>query len=130
MTKLTKNFDLKEFNCKDNSETPAELIPNLQELANNLQILRDFLGTSLHINSGYRSHAYNKKIGGAKFSQHLLGKAADISSNKFTPEQIHAAVIKLIDEGKVNFGGVGIYNSFLHVDIRKEKARWELRTKK
>ncbi len=127
MTKLTKNFDLKEFNCKDNSETPAGLIPNLQELANNLQILRDFLGTSLHINSGYRSPAYNKKIGGAKFSQHLLGKAADISSNKFTPEQIHAAVLQLVKEGKVAFKGVGIYNNFVHVDCRDKEARWDLR---
>ena len=127
MTKLTKNFDLKEFNCKDNSETPAELIPNLQELANNLQILRDFLGTSLHINSGYRSHAYNKKIGGAKFSQHLLDKAADISSNKFTPEQIHAAILQLISEGKIHNGGLGIYNSFCHYDIRDTPARWDLR---
>lgn len=127
MTKLTKNFDLKEFNCKDNSETPAELIPNLQELANNLQILRDFLGTSLHINSGYRSPAYNKKIGGAKFSQHLLGKAADISSNKFTPEQIHAAILQLISEGKIHNGGLGIYNSFCHYDIRDTPARWDLR---
>ena len=127
MTKLTKNFDLKEFNCKDGSETPAGLIPNLQELANNLQILRDFLGTSLHINSGYRSHAYNKKIGGAKFSQHLLGKAADISSNKFTPEQIHAAILQLISEGKIHNGGLGIYNSFCHYDIRDTPARWDLR---
>ena len=125
--KLTSNFDLKEFNCKDGSETPAGLIPNLQELANNLQILRDFLGTSLHINSGYRSHAYNKKIGGAKFSQHLLGKAADISSNKFTPEQIHAAILQLISEGKIHNGGLGIYNSFCHYDIRDTPARWDLR---
>ena len=127
MTKLTKNFDLKEFNCKDGSETPAGLIPNLQELANNLQILRDFLGTSLHINSGYRSHAYNKKIGGAKFSQHLLGKAADIRSDKYTPAQIHAAILQLISEGKIHNGGLGIYNSFCHYDIRDTPARWDLR---
>lgn len=127
MTKLTSNFDLKEFSCKDGSATPLEFIPNLQELANNLQILRDFLGTSLKINSGYRSPAYNKKIGGAKFSQHLLGKAADISSSKFTPEQIHAAILQLISEGKMMEGGLGIYNSWIHYDTRGTKARWDLR---
>ena len=127
MTKLTKNFDLKEFNCKDNSETPAELIPNLQELANNLQILRDFLGTSLHINSGYRSPAYNKKIGGAKFSQHLLGKAADIRSDKYTPAQIYQAISGLIAQGKMKEGGLGRYNKFTHYDIRGTKSRWDLR---
>ncbi len=127
---LTKNFNLSEFACKDGSETPAHLIPNIQKLAENLQVLRDFLGCSIHINSGYRSPAYNKKIGGATFSQHVQGKAADIRTDKYTPEQVLAAVEKLIVEGKVKFGGVGIYNSWLHVDTRETKARWDLRTKK
>lgn len=125
--KLTKNFDLKEFQCKDGSATPLELIPNLQKLAEQLQVLRDFLGVSLHINSGYRSPAYNKKIGGAKFSQHVQGKAADISCSKFTPEQIHAAILQLIKEGKMLEGGVGIYNSWVHYDTRGTAARWDLR---
>ena len=68
MTKLTNNFSLEEFACKDGSETPIELYANLQKLANNLQVLRDELGVSIHINSGYRSPSYNQKIRGAKFS--------------------------------------------------------------
>ena len=126
---LTKNFNLSEFACKDGSETPAHLIPNIQKLAENLQVLRDFLGCSIHINSGYRSPAYNKKIGGATFSQHVQGKAADIRTDKYTPEQIHAAVLKLISEGKVAFKGVGLYDSFVHIDVRDIPARWDLRTK-
>ncbi len=124
---LTTNFKLSEFNCKDGSETPEHLIPNIQELAENLQVLRDYLGVPLTINSAYRSPAYNKKIGGAKFSQHIEGKAADISCAKYTPEQVHAAILKLISEGKMHNGGLGIYNSFVHYDIRKTPARWDLR---
>ena len=127
---LTKNFNLKEFASKDGAVTPEPVIKNLQELAENLQMLRDFLGISLHINSGYRSPAHNKKVGGAKFSQHVEGKAADISSSKFTPDQIHAAILKLISEGKMKDSGLGIYDSFVHYDVRDNKARWDLRTHK
>lgn len=113
---LTINFNLKELASKDGAVTPEHVIENLKELAYNLQVLRDFLGTSLHINSGYRSPAYNKKVGGAKFSQHVEGKAADISSSKFTPDQIHAAILKLIGEGLMKQGGLGIYNSWVHYE--------------
>lgn len=60
----------------------------------------------------------------------MEGKAADIKCSKYTPEQVLAAVEKLIAEGKVNFGGVGIYNSWVHVDTRKTKARWDFRKHK
>ena len=125
--KLTNNFELKEFRCKDGSVIPDNILPNLVELAENLQVLRDYLDTPIKINSGYRSPAYNASVGGVKNSQHLLGKAADISCEKYTPAQLLAAVEKLIAEGKVKFGGVGIYNTFLHVDLRLNKARWDFR---
>ena len=124
---ITTNFKLSEFNCKDGSKIPDNLIPNIVQLAENLQVLRDYLGVPLTINSAYRSPAYNSKIGGAKFSQHLEAKAADISTSKFTPEQVHAAILKLISEGKMKQGGVGLYNSWVHYDTRGTAARWDLR---
>ncbi len=126
---LTKNFALSEFSCNDKAKTPVpdDLIPNVQELANNLQVLRDFLKTSLHINSGYRTPEYNKKVGGASQSQHLLGKAADIRSDKYTPAQIYQAISGLIAQGKMKEGGLGRYNTFTHYDIRGTKSRWDLR---
>ena len=124
---ITKNFNLSEFLCRDGSKIPDNLLPNVVELAENLQVLRDYLGVPLTINSAYRSPAYNSKIGGAKFSQHLEAKAADISTSKFTPEQVHAAILKLISEGKMKQGGVGLYNSWVHYDTRGTAARWDLR---
>ena len=41
--KLTKNFSLSEFACKDGTTVPYQYMPNVQELANNLQVLRDYL---------------------------------------------------------------------------------------
>lgn len=121
---LTTNFSLSEFNCNDGNHVPADLMPNVKALAEQLQILRDYLGESIHINSGYRTPAYNKKIGGVANSQHVLAKAADITCKSKTPKQLAAIIEKLISQGKLKFGGMGIYPGFVHVDIRKGYARW------
>ncbi len=136
--KLTNHFSLSEFNCRDGSETPQRVIingtvyyplENLKEVAENLEVLREYLGTPITVNSGFRTVTYNKKVGGAPNSQHLRGRAADIRTAKYTPAQVHAAIEKLISEGKMKQGGLGIYNSFCHYDVRGVKARWDERTK-
>ena len=73
---LSKNFKVKEFRCKDGSD-PIFIDSELVEI---LQKVRDHFGKPVIINSAYRTAAYNlsKKVGGAKFSQHQYGKAADI----------------------------------------------------
>jgi uncharacterized protein YcbK (DUF882 family) len=99
--KLTKNFSLSEFDCNDGSVTPKEVIVNLQLLAEQLQVLRDFVGKPITINSGYRSPSYNKKIGGASRSQHLLGTAADIRIDGISAREVHGIVSELIKDGRM-----------------------------
>lgn len=122
--KLTENFNREEFDCRDGTKVPAELMPNIQKLADQLQILRDNLGETIHVNSGYRSPAYNARIGGATNSQHMQAKAADITCKSKTPKQLAAYIEKLITSGTLKFGGIGVYPGFVHVDIRSGKARW------
>ncbi len=122
--RLTKNFSLSEFDCKDGSEMPSELLPNVLELAENLQVLRDFVGVPISLNSAYRTLEYNRKIGGATNSQHLLGKAADIVVKSKTPEEVANIIKYLISEGKMVQGGLKAYKTFTHYDIRGHKARW------
>lgn len=83
---LSKNFWLREFTQSqtalrrniDNTPGPIE-IENLNRLCDFvLQPVRNYFGRSVVINSGYRSPALNRAIGGAKKSQHVLGQAADI----------------------------------------------------
>lgn len=121
---LTTNFHLSEFACKDGSPVPEELIPNITKLAVNLQVLRDYIDEPLHINSGYRSPAHNARVGGKKNSYHLKGMAADITAKSYTPKKLAQIIEKLIAEGKVKFGGLGLYPGFCHVDLRKAKTRW------
>jgi uncharacterized protein YcbK (DUF882 family) len=127
--KLSKNFSLSEFESKDGQPMPPEIFKNVALLARNLQILRDFIGQPIKINSGYRSPAHNKKVGGVKGSQHTKGKAADIVVKGHKPELVAEIVIELIKNGRMTQGGVGVYNSFLHYDIRGTAARWSQRKK-
>jgi len=122
--KLTENFSLIEFQCKDGSPVPVELMPNVELLAKNLQVLRDHLGEPIHINSGYRSPEHNKKVGGEKNSYHMKAMAADITCKSKTPKQLAAIIEKLIAEKKMKQGGIGIYPGFVHYDVRGFKARW------
>ncbi len=123
--KLTANFNLREFECNDGTTVPEKYISNVNKLAYNLQVLRDELKKPIHINSGYRHPAYNKRIGGAKFSQHLTASASDITVRDITPKKLARTILKLIKQGKMNEGGVGLYNGFVHYDIRGKKARWD-----
>lgn len=122
--KLTANFDLSEFQSKDGASFPAGVIENIEELAANLQVLRDHLKQPISINSGYRSPAHNRKVGGATASQHVLGKAADIVVEGFTPKQVAVAIETLIGIGRMKQGGLSAYATFTHYDVRGEKARW------
>jgi len=121
---LTDHFKLEEFASKDGSVTPSEVVNNLLSLAHNLEILRGFVNTPIKINSGYRSVDHNKAVGGAKNSQHLIGKAADIVVRGFTPKEIKIILEGLIRIGAILEGGIGVYETFTHYDIRGEKARW------
>lgn len=122
--KLTQNFSLSEFACRDGSPVPGELLDNVELLAKNLQVLRDYLGEPIHVNSGYRTPAYNAKVGGKPKSKHLTAEAADITVKSKSPRQLVAIIEKLIAQGKLRFGGIGLYPGFVHVDVRKGKARW------
>jgi len=122
--RLTKNFNLSEFDCKDGTEMPSELLTNVLELAESLQELREILNSPIRINSAYRSLQHNSKIGGSTNSQHLFGKAADIVVKGKTPSQVATMIKLLILEGKMKQGGIGVYDNFTHYDIRGYKARW------
>ena len=126
---LTKNFKAKEFFSRVYVGGPKQIPPpakyagNLQALAINLQKVRDKVGR-LNINSGYRTPAYNKRVKGVENSQHLLAKAADVSSPNMTAEQLHGVFLDMINKGEIHNGGLGKYKTFVHYDIRDTPARW------
>ena len=114
--KLSANFRVSEFACKDGSDT-VFISPGLVTV---LQKIRDHFGKPVIIISAYRNDAYNKKVGGADYSQHKYGTAADIYISSVSPATIADYVETIIPKT----GGIGIYSSFVHVDVRRARARW------
>ena len=120
-TKLSDHFKVQEFACSDGTDA-IFIAPNL---VNVLEAIRTHFNKPVYINSAYRTAAKNKQVGGATYSQHMYGTAADIVvGNKTTgvvpPKDVAAFANTLMP----NSGGIGIYPSFCHVDVRKVKSRW------
>ena len=114
--KLSENFKVKEFASTDGAD-PIFISPQLIMV---LQRIRSHFNKPITINSGYRTHARNKAVNGAKFSQHLYGTAADIVVSGISPIEVAKFAETLIP----NTGGIGTYSTFTHIDVRKEKSRW------
>jgi len=120
---LTTHFDLEEFQSHDGAPFPPEVEANLKKTAIMLEWIRASVGTPLFITSGYRSPAWNAKIGGEKNSYHMRGMAADIVSKTKTPAEVQAACLKLQKQGVI--GGLGSYAGFTHVDWGPKRS-WSL----
>ena len=123
--KLTENFSLHEFRCKDGTDVPEELLESVQLLADNLQKLRERIGVPIKVVSGYRSPEYNKRCGGVKRSQHLLATAADIRASTYSSSDLQGVIIGMIKAEELHQGGVGVYPTFVHYDVRGRAARWK-----
>ena len=79
---LSEHFQLSEF-C--NWQKYPQNIPTIQQTANMaygcrqlLEPAREAIGCPIIVNSGFRSEAVNRRVGGVRNSQHLQGCAADI----------------------------------------------------
>lgn len=126
-THYSEHFTRRELDCHCGCDAPQVVEQNLARVAASLELLRVKLGNApLHINSGYRCPAYNQRIGGAKQSQHMEGKAADLSGRRTSPTAIYQAA-ETIPAFKA--GGIGRYDFFTHVDIRPGPARWDNRSR-
>ena len=90
------------------------------ELLYVLEDLRKHFGSPLVITSGNRCMAHNTRVGGSPNSQHLNGIAADIRIVGVQPE----VVANYLEEKYPKKYGIGRYDRWVHVDVRKYKARW------
>ena len=122
---MTQNFKKHEFDCSCGCEMPLTVELNVQRLAEELQYIRNYIQRPITINSGYRCESYNNTIpGSSSRSQHVLGKAADIVVSGMNSTQVFEQLDELQHKGKIHTGGMGLYDTFVHYDIRGYRKRW------
>ena len=111
-------FRRSEFACRCGECGQDHVDAKLLEVLNTI---RSHFGNLIIITSGNRCRPYNAKIGGSPYSQHLYGRAADITMPDQMLETVHNYVLKLMD----GWGGVGFYpnQNFLHLDTKSGGAR-------
>lgn len=118
-TRLSPHFRVREFHSKNDS---SDIVKVDEKLLRLLENIRNFTGKPVHINSGYRSPEYNATLKNASpRSQHCEGKAADIWVSGVSP----ARIAEIAECYLGSSGGIGIYKTFTHVDVRKSRARWK-----
>lgn len=124
---VSKNFRLYEYMMNSTTCNKLGINNNFLELYEQIvvagQKLRDKFG-SCTVNSAYRCEKYNKAIGGASSSMHIIGGALDLKFNS-RPSVVQAYVRK-------NYKSLGIYglesktkpncNQYTHIDIKKRNG--------
>lgn len=113
--KIAKYFKVKEFACKDG--TPIVFIDKY--LVSILDIARNEIKKPITITSGYRTINHNAKVGGAKYSYHTRGMAADIRADGIKPKELAKVLNSIVPD----CCGIIVYDNWVHFDTRKKKYR-------
>ena len=115
-----------ELACRDG--TPYPVIWRASRavtLAATFEAVRALLGDHpIVILSGYRTEAYNATLeGAASKSQHVQGRALDIWHDALEPVTVFTMLRHAQAQGFLpDLGGLGLYRSFVHVDVRPKPA--------
>lgn len=106
---------------KNGSRIPAdrEIEGNIIRLAAKLEDVRDWLGCKITITSGYRPPKVNASVGGARWSKHLTGEAADI-----IPDCGLQKAYQILDAKWQHGLGNGVHRGFVHLDSRPQRTRF------
>jgi len=113
-------FKPREFASKGNG-----LIDIKADLVNRLDAVRAEFGRPIKIISGYRDPAHNRRVGGAKNSQHMHGIAVDIDLNGMDIGTRYRLMVLLIQHGFTSFGSYDRSPNMLHADLRHRAVTWD-----
>lgn len=128
--RLSKHFVVEEFDCKDGTKVSSREYNGLEYLCRQfLEPMRRKYGVCT-VHSGYRTVSWNRKVGGEPNSFHIYtahdgnDQAADVTFRTGTPSQWHAYANAIRQKKRGGKGGLGLYRTFLHIDIRDYAANW------
>lgn len=118
-TKLSKNFVSTQFDCQCKRPSCDFTLVEIK-LLENLDLLVDEM-PSFVITSAFRCWLHNKETGGLPNSYHLKGLAVDIRCKSLSPQDVKVAAERVAG---FRGGGIGLYSTFTHLDVRGYMARW------
>ncbi len=148
-TLVTPHFAIEEWtSSKDGIAYPASrideedpqrrtwLITRLTPLCQTMELIRAATGSAplkLTDNGGYRTEKHQEAIlathpedvdsglvASPTTSQHPKGRAADIISFSLHARDLHRLILTMFDDGRLPLlGGLGLYPSFVHIDVRQ-----------
>lgn len=131
MGDLSKSFNRSEFECNCGcglNVIDYELITTFSWLENKLIRLLIVEDVYIVIKSGNRCPYWNGHEKGSKYSTHPDSFAADYkvfvteTGKQVSPKIIH----NILDEKNPDKYGLGLYHNRNHLDVRQDKARWEV----
>lgn len=118
--RINEFFTRQEFACKC-GKCHLSNYPSVDAgLLRLLTIVRRHFNQPVIITSGWRCADHNNAVGGAPSSKHLYGIAADIKVKDVDP----AVVSAWLEHRYPRALGIGVYPSWVHVDVRPVEARW------
>lgn len=120
-------FTLKEFlYSKTAGSLGIDNVPDFEQVRNLdnlvkyvLNPCRQYIGTAIYVNSGYRSKRLNTIVGGVPTSQHIEGKAADITT---LHDKADADLFKFMVD-KIDFDQCIRYKNFIHISYNGKDNR-------
>jgi uncharacterized protein YcbK (DUF882 family) len=123
---VSQHFRKSEFDCPCCGLGGDAMDPKLLMVAD---AVRKHLGP-LKVSSGYRCEDHNELIGSTPRSQHRLGTAGDftfVRRSDINPVNILRLYVTFEDIARKHLDGygIGLYNTFVHFDVRNSRARWE-----
>lgn len=106
-------FELREFDSRDEVGSGSNMD---KDFLLTLSSIRKELNRPMIVNSGYRTKAHNKRVGGRPDSAHTKGLAVDIRvlDNAFRYNLIRIAM-------KHGINRIGVYRTFIHLDMDSSK---------
>jgi len=119
---LTDNFKFYEFFSgdrklgKNSIEPPKRLLNKIIFMAEELQKVRDYIGSPIIITSAFRTPTWNRYCGGVKRSYHTQARAVDIKVIGMPLQDLAIYVARLTE---FNGYGINLYKGFIHCDMRK-----------
>ena len=110
-----KYFSYDEFDSPDELGSGKHMDHDLLVMIDRARAL---YGKPIVVTSGFRTESHNKKVGGVASSSHLKGLAIDVAC--VTSKHRFEILTALLEVG---FNRIGIADTFIHIDVDKNKSQ-------